>query len=300
MFERRFIESSVEAKRETEAASRCGSAARASPDVRVRDRLRQTDVDIQPERRRDLVLKELSQAAMLRIDAAQQLAFVEPEAEGVIRLPRAWLPRRLLASEHDARRSRSATTLAIDRLVEREQRRPGGPGVANGDALLALLRELRPVRAHPLVVVEPAARMGEGQRHRGQALGGRVDEDHGVLLPRLARLLVADAAPEIDDLLAPVVRAAGAAQLAASREVLRKGVAHAFEAGTDVSFNGDARALPYSARRARTGSTPATRRAGTAPAASAIRTTPPNAHASITGSVVVTPYRRPLCSRGTR
>jgi hypothetical protein len=34
----------------------------------VRDFFRQTDVDVQPERRRDLVLEELSQAAMPRID----------------------------------------------------------------------------------------------------------------------------------------------------------------------------------------------------------------------------------------
>ena len=31
------------------------------------------------------------------------------------------------------------------------------------------------------LVVDPAARMGDGQRHRRQALRGRVDQDHGVV-----------------------------------------------------------------------------------------------------------------------
>ena len=79
--------------------------------------------------------------------------------------------------------------------------------------------------------------MGDGERHRGQALGGRVDDHHGVLLPRLARLLVADAAPEVDDLLAAVIGAAGAAQLAAPGEVLGKRLAHGLEAAADVSLD---------------------------------------------------------------
>src|SRR5262252_9658131 len=45
-------------------------------ELRIRNRFRQTNVDIQTKRRRDLVLKELSQAAMMRIHTPQQLAFV--------------------------------------------------------------------------------------------------------------------------------------------------------------------------------------------------------------------------------
>ena len=112
-----------------------------------------------------------------------------------------------------------------------------GEQLADGDLLFALLRELRPVRGHPLFVIEPAARVGEGERHRGQALGGRVDDHHGVLLPRLAGLLVANAAPEVDDLLAAVIDTAGAAQLSAPGEVLGERLAHRLEATTDVSFD---------------------------------------------------------------
>src|SRR5690606_2625941 len=89
--------------------------------------------------------------------------------------------------------------------------------------------------------VEPAARVRERERHGSQALGGRVDQDHGAFFPRLAGRLVARAAPQVDDLLAAVVGAAGAAQLAASEEVLDERIARRFETGLDA---------PLDARRA--------------------------------------------------
>ena len=91
--------------------------------------------------------------------------------------------------------------------------------------------------ADPLFVIEPAARVGEGERHGGQTLGGRVDDHHGVLLPRLAGLLVPNAAPQVDDLLAAMIGAAGAAQLTSPGEVLGKRLAHAFKAAADVPVN---------------------------------------------------------------
>src|SRR5262245_35297834 len=112
--------------------------------------------------------------------------------------------------------------------------------LANGDALFTMLRELRPVGAHPFVVVEPAARVRECQRHGSQALGSRVDYDHRVALPRLPRLLVADPTPQIHNLLAAVIHTARAAQLATPGEVLDKRLADWFKAGTDMSMNDDA------------------------------------------------------------
>ena len=102
--------------------------------------------------------------------------------------------------------------------------------------LLSLLRELGPVRGHPLFVVEPPAGVGERQGHGSQALRGRVHDDHRVPLPRLARQLVADTAPEIDDLLAVLIDRAGATQLTASSKVLSERLAHRLEAATDVSL----------------------------------------------------------------
>ena len=155
----------------------------------------------------------------------------------MIRLPRSGLPRGFLTRQHDRQAIEIGDDAAIDGLVDREQPCLVCQELADGDALFALLRELRPVRAHAFFVVEPAARVGDGERHRGQALGGRVDDHHRVLLPRLARLLVADTAPEIDDLLAAVIRAARAAQLVASREVVGKRLAHRLEPRTDLSVH---------------------------------------------------------------
>ena len=155
---------------------------------------------------------------MARIDAAQQLAFIEPEREGVVGLARAGLPRRLLTGQHHREAIEVGHHAAIDRFVEREESRLMRQELADGDLLLSLLRELGPVRGHPLFVVEPAAGVGERQGHGRQALRGRVDDDHRVLLPRLARLLVADAAPEVDDLLAVVI---GSSRRRPTRRVAR-------------------------------------------------------------------------------
>ena len=171
---------------------------------------------------------------MPRVDSTQQLAFIEAEGERVIGLTRAGLPRRLLSGEHDRKAIQVGDHAAIDGFLDRKQPRLVGEQLPDGDPVLPLLRELGPVPGHSLFVVEPAARVGEGERHRGQTLRGRVDDHHGVLLPWLAGLLVADAAPEIDDLLAAMIDTAGAAQLPAPGEVLGECLAHCLEARTDV------------------------------------------------------------------
>ena len=122
----------------------------------------------------------------------------------------------------------------IDRFVDGEQSGLVCQELAHGDALLALLRELRPVRAHAFLVVEPSARVGDGERHRRQPFGRGMDDHHRVLLPGLSRVLVPDAAPEIDGHLAAVIGTARAAQLVAAREVVVEGVAHGLEATTDL------------------------------------------------------------------
>jgi hypothetical protein len=115
--------------------------------ARVRDLLRQPDVDVQPERCGDLVLKELSEAAMPRIDAAQQLPFVEPESDRVIGLPRPGLPRGFLTREHDREVIQVGDDALIDGLVEGEEPGLVGEELADGDFLFSLLRELgSPVR----------------------------------------------------------------------------------------------------------------------------------------------------------
>ena len=174
---------------------------------------------------------------MPRIHAAYQLAFVEPERQPVIGLSRARLPCRLVTSHHRREPVQVGDDAAINGFVESEQTSLVREELAHGDRLLAVLRELGPVRRDPLVVIQPAARVGDREGHRRQALGGRVDDDHRVALPRVARHLVPNTAPEIDDFLAALVGAAGATQLAASSEVLLEHVAHGLKTATDVSFN---------------------------------------------------------------
>ena len=140
------------------------------------------------------------------------------------RRPRGSLPR-----QNDGEAIEVGDNAAIDGRVEREQAGLMGEELPDGDALLALLCELRPVHADPLVVVDPPAGMSEGQRHGGESLGRRVDDHHGVPLPRLGRLAVANAAPEIDDLLAVAVGAARAAELTPADEVGDKCVPHSLE-----------------------------------------------------------------------
>jgi hypothetical protein len=91
--------------------------------------------------------------------------------------------------------------------------------LADRDSLFAPLRELRPLRAHAFLVVEPAPRVGDGECHGGQPFGGRVDEHHGVLLPGFAGVLIANTTPEVNDLVAAVICAARASELPASNEL---------------------------------------------------------------------------------
>jgi hypothetical protein len=91
------------------------------------------------------------------IDAAHQLAFVEAEAHRVIGLPRPGLPRGFLPCEHDCEAVEIGDDAAIDRFIDGEQARLVREQLADGDLILALLRELGPVGRDPLFVVEPAA-----------------------------------------------------------------------------------------------------------------------------------------------
>jgi hypothetical protein len=82
--------------------------------------------------------------------------------------------------------------------------------------------------------------VGDGERHGGQTLRGRVDHHHRVLLPGLTRLLVPSAAPQVDHLFAAVIGAAGAAQFSPPSEVLDERLAHHLKARLDLSLNNNA------------------------------------------------------------
>ena len=84
---------------------------------------------------------------MLRVDAAQQLALVEPERDRVVGLARSGFPRGRLPRHDRCQAIEVGHRVPIDRLVEREQARLVGQQLPDGDPVLAVLRELRPVRA---------------------------------------------------------------------------------------------------------------------------------------------------------
>jgi hypothetical protein len=88
------------------------------------------------------------------------------------------------------RNSPAPSTLSGQSLAQRagRRRKAGVDGVS--ERHIPRVTRLPHSHTHPFFVVEPSAGVGDRQRHRGQALGGRVDDHHGVLLPRLAGLLV--------------------------------------------------------------------------------------------------------------
>ena len=174
---------------------------------------------------------------MPRVDSTQQLAFIESEGKRVIGLTRSGLPRGFLPGEHDREAIQVGDHAAIDGFLKGKQSRLMREQLADGDLLFPLLRELGPVPGHPLFVIEPAPRVREGERHRGQTLRGRVDDHHRVLLPGLAGLLVADAAPQIDDLLAAVIDTTGATELTPSVRSFQRTPRDRLEATTDVTVD---------------------------------------------------------------
>jgi hypothetical protein len=61
-----------------------------------------------------------------------------------------------------------------------------------------------------------------------------------VSFPRLARLLVSDTAPQVDDVLASVKGAARSTDFASANKVLSEHLAHGLEAWADVPLNTEA------------------------------------------------------------
>ena len=155
----------------------------------------------------------------------------------MIGLPRARLPCRLVTRHHRRQSVEIRDHASVDRFVEGKETRLMGEELAHGDRLLAVLREFGPVRRHSLVVIQPGARVGDREGHRRQALGGRVNHDHRVALPRFGGHLVPNTAPDVDNFLAAIIGAAGATELSASSEVLLEGVAYGLEPATDVSLD---------------------------------------------------------------
>jgi hypothetical protein len=81
------------------------------------DLLRQTDVEVQPQRRSYLVVQESSETAVPRINTTQQFTFVESHADGVISLSRARFPSRELTGHNNRQSIKICDDLPVDWLV---------------------------------------------------------------------------------------------------------------------------------------------------------------------------------------
>lgn len=120
-------------------------------------------------------------------------------------------PTWVLTGQHNRQTINIGDQIAVYSFVECKQSSLMSQELAKGNLLFTLLRKLRPVPRDGRFVVEPAPRVKDGQRHRGQPLCSRPDDDHRVLLPRLACFLIPDTTPEIDHLLAVKISATSAA-----------------------------------------------------------------------------------------
>jgi hypothetical protein len=198
---------------------------------------RVADREVEPQRYGDLLGEEAPQRPAGRVDPAQQLALVPAEAHAVVAVARPGLPQRTLARYRVGQTVEVGEQVRVEWLVHDRQAGLVRKELAHGHVALPRLRELGPVRRHALVIVEPAARVGQRERHRGEPLRGRVDEHERVLAPGLAVAGVAHASPQVDHLLAAHVGGAGAAELVAHGEVALELVADLFEARFDVPLD---------------------------------------------------------------
>src|SRR5579864_3742780 len=140
-----------ESKRESDQhAKRTGG--RHCGQARVRDVLWHTDIDVFCEWRGDLVLEEMPETAMQRVDTTQQLSFIEPEGNRVIGLTRSGLPHWFLPGEHDCQAIKVGDHAAIDGFFKSKQPCLVREELAHGDVLFSLLGELGPVSGDSLFI----------------------------------------------------------------------------------------------------------------------------------------------------
>jgi hypothetical protein len=140
-------------------------------------------------------------------------------------------PQRPLAGDRGSQPVEVREQVRVERFVDHGQAGFVREQLAHGDLPLAFLSELGPVARHALVVVEPAARVGERERHRCEPLRGRVHEHKCVLAPRLVTAGVAHPAPEIHHRVPAHVCRAGRAELVALGEVTLELAANFLEPG---------------------------------------------------------------------
>lgn len=120
----------------------------------ARHRVRQADVQVQPQRSGDLVGEEPAQGATGGIGASDQLGFIPAQADRVIAVPGAGRPPRLLRSQYRRQSGRVGDVGHRGGRCRCAQSGLVGQQLADGDGVLAGLGELGPQVGDHVVVAE--------------------------------------------------------------------------------------------------------------------------------------------------
>ena len=180
-----------------EGVARLGIGRGHQPGDPVGEPLRQPDVEVEAQRRGDLVGDEAAEAATGH--PPDDLADQEAEGEGVVAVPGARLPERRLGGQPSDHVVPVVEAAGGDGVAQR-----GQPGlvvqqVPDEHTILAGRRELGPVGGDGGVDVQLAGRGQQVGRERRGPLGRRHGHAQRVLLPRAGALGVGVAAPQVDD-----------------------------------------------------------------------------------------------------
>ena len=205
-------------------ALRCKRASARDQSCRMRDpvvrhRIRQSDMQVQPQRPGNLVGEEATQRTTGRVGSTDQLGFVPAQRDPVVPVPGPRWPRGLLGREHRRKPRRVGDIPHGWRWFQHTQSGLVAQQLPDGHIGLARLRELRPVVDDLVVVAEQSARHCQRNGKGGNTFGRGEHVDHGVVLPRRLGDSVAVAAPQVDHLDAVAIDRDRGADLATGREV---------------------------------------------------------------------------------
>src|SRR5258708_32950764 len=135
-------------------------------------RWRNTNIELQPERRGEFILKKLAQRAISGIGAPDEFALIPTQAEGMVAMARSRFPQRPLAGQDRGQGILIRQDLGGQWLLNHCEASLVPKQLANSDALFALLGQLWPVASYGSLVIEGAARGRQSPRQRREALGG--------------------------------------------------------------------------------------------------------------------------------
>ncbi|OXR39644.1 hypothetical protein B7C42_08287 [Nocardia cerradoensis] len=186
--------------------------------------LRQSDEEVQLERAGEVLGEDAAQAAVARIDAAEQFALVQPGGDRVITLPGARAPQWLLVGQDLREPIPVGHIRQPHHPIQHRQTRAVVEQLPHGDRFLAVRGEFRPVLRDRRLVVEHPTRDGTRHGECRHPLRRGEDRNHGVALPRQLSAAIAEPRPQIHHRPVPVVDGHGRADLAESGEVASKRV----------------------------------------------------------------------------